>query len=78
MSKTVPVLVLSDFEDATWADRYAKGETYAVEEGRVANFEAAGLVRKLTADEVLKLPGNGEVKTIAKPSHTRKRPRAAK
>lgn len=70
MSKTVPALVLSAFEDATTGDRFAKGKTVPLERGVFDNYEAAGLVREADPAPAPTAP--------AKPPRPAKRTSAAK
>jgi hypothetical protein len=67
MAIPVLALALSAFEDATHGNRYEEGQAYGIDKGRFANFEAAGLMRKLTEAEVAKLPPHGDVEHPATP-----------
>jgi hypothetical protein len=83
MAIPISALALSDFEDATHGNRYEEGRAYGLDKGLFANFEAAGLMRKLTDAEIAKLPHDGDIAPPAKPesvkpTRTAKRPRAAK
>ncbi|WP_394658571.1 hypothetical protein [uncultured Novosphingobium sp.] len=49
--KTIKAVALKDFNDAGTEQRFAKGDTPTLPEGVFANYEAAGLVRKATAED---------------------------
>ncbi|WP_416463191.1 hypothetical protein [Sphingomonas sp. VDB2] len=43
--------IIRDFKDSGTETAFAGGSIVAIEEGAFANYEAAGLVRKPTADD---------------------------
>jgi hypothetical protein len=49
--KKVSAIIISDFHDAGTGQRFAAGALETIEEGAFANYLAAGLVRKATAEE---------------------------
>jgi hypothetical protein len=52
MSKTTQAFVIRDFTDAGTSTNYAAGAILPIEAGAYANFEAAGLVRQPTGDDI--------------------------
>lgn len=49
--KTIKAVALRDFKDAGTEQEFTKGDTPTVSEGAFKNYEAAGLVRKATAED---------------------------
>jgi len=49
--KKISAFIIRDFKDAGTEQSYKQGETQDIPEGQFINYEAAGLVRKPTADD---------------------------
>jgi len=48
---TVSAFIIRDFKDDGTQQRFTQGETKRIPEGQFINYEAAGLVRKPTAED---------------------------
>lgn len=49
--KKVSAFIVKSFRDDGTKESFAKGDTVQIAEGAFGNYEAAGLVRKPTADD---------------------------
>ncbi|WP_416463963.1 hypothetical protein [Sphingomonas sp. VDB2] len=50
-AKKKDAFIIRDFKDSGTETSFAGGSVVAIEEGAFANYEAAGLVRKATAED---------------------------
>jgi transcription antitermination factor NusG len=61
--KKISAFVISDFGDSGTEEKFKAGDIVSIAEGSFANYEAAGLVRKPTADD--KKAGDAAPKSAA-------------